>query len=171
MIFVLFLATMMIPSQVTMIPLFIIMKNLKLLGTHWSLILPASLFNAFGVFLMRQFTASLPDELEEAAIIDGASVPQIFFKIIMPLIKPSMAAFGIFVFLGQWNNFMYPLIFLNKTETFTVPLLLNFFKGNYATNYPLLMAGTMISIVPVLVVYIFFQKQIIQGIAITGMKN
>ena len=170
-IFVLFLATMMIPSQVTMIPLFIIMKNLKLLGTHWSLILPASLFNAFGVFLMRQFTASLPDELEEAAIIDGASVPQIFFKIIMPLIKPSMAAFGIFVFLGQWNNFMYPLIFLNKTETFTVPLLLNFFKGNYATNYPLLMAGTMISIVPVLVVYIFFQKQIIQGIAITGMKN
>ena len=115
--------------------------------------------------------ASLPDELEEAAIIDGASVPQIFFKIIMPLIKPSMAAFGIFVFLGQWNNFMYPLIFLNKTETFTVPLLLNFFKGNYATNYPLLMAGTMISIVPVLVVYIFFQKQIIQGIAITGMKN
>ena len=148
-IFVLFLATMMIPSQVTMIPLFIIMKNLKLLGTHWSLILPASLFNAFGVFLMRQ----------------------IFFKIIMPLIKPSMAAFGIFVFLGQWNNFMYPLIFLNKTETFTVPLLLNFFKGNYATNYPLLMAGTMISIVPVLVVYIFFQKQIIQGIAITGMKN
>ena len=156
---------------VTMIPLFIIMKNLKLLGTHWSLILPASLFNAFGVFLMRQFTASLPDELEEAAIIDGASVPQIFFKIIMPLIKPSMAAFGIFVFLGQWNNFMYPLIFLNKTETFTVPLLLNFFKGNYATNYPLLMAGTMISIVPVLVVYIFFQKQIIQGIAITGMKN
>ena len=170
-IFVLFLATMMIPSQVTMIPLFIIMKNLKLLGTHWSLILPASLFNAFGVFLMRQFTASLPDELEEAAIIDGASVPQIFFKIIMPLIKPSMAAFGIFVFLGQWNNFMYPLIFLNKTETFTVPLLLNFFKGNYATNYPLLMAGTMISIVPVLVVYIFFQKQIIQGIAITGMKS
>ena len=170
-IFVLFLATMMIPSQVTMIPLFIIMKNLKLLGTHWSLILPASLFNAFGVFLMRQFTASLPDELEEAAIIDGASVPQIFFKIIMPLIKPSMAAFGIFVFLGQWNNFMYPLIFLNKTETFTVPLLLNFFKGTYATDYPLLMAGTMISIVPVLVVYIFFQKHIIQGIAITGMKN
>lgn len=170
-IFVLFLATMMIPSQVTMIPLFIIMKNLKLIGTHWSLILPASLFNAFGVFLMRQFTASLPDELEEAAIIDGASVPQIFFKIIMPLIKPSMAAFGIFVFLGQWNNFMYPLIFLNKTETFTVPLLLNFFKGTYATDYPLLMAGTMISIVPVLVVYIFFQKQIIQGIAITGMKN
>ena len=100
-IFVLFLATMMIPSQVTMIPLFIIMKNLKLLGTHWSLILPASLFNAFGVFLMRQFTASLPDELEEAAIIDGASVPQIFFKIIMPLIKPSMAAFWNLCFPGS----------------------------------------------------------------------
>lgn len=170
-VFLLFLATMMIPSQVTMIPLFIIMKNLGLLGSHMSLILPASLFNAFGVFLMRQFIASLPDELEEAAIIDGAKVPQIFGKIVLPLVKPSLAAFGIFVFLGQWNNFMYPLIFLNKTESFTVPLLLNFFKGTYATDYPLLMAGTVISILPVLIVYMFFQKQIIQGIAITGMKN
>lgn len=170
-VFLLFLATMMIPSQVTMIPLFIIMKNLGLLGSHMSLILPASLFNAFGVFLMRQFIASLPDELEEAAIIDGAKVPQIFGRIVLPLVKPSLAAFGIFVFLGQWNNFMYPLIFLNKTESFTVPLLLNFFKGTYATDYPLLMAGTVISILPVLIVYMFFQKQIIQGIAITGMKN
>lgn len=170
-IFVLFLATMMVPSQVTMIPLFLIMKKIGLLGSHMSLILPAALFNAFGVFLMRQFIAGLPDELEEAAIIDGASVPQIFFRIIIPLVKPSMAAFGIFVFLGQWNSFMYPLIFLNKTETFTVPLLLNFFKGTYATDYPLLMAGTVISVVPVLSVYLFFQKQIIQGIAITGMKN
>lgn len=170
-IFVLFLATMMVPSQVTMIPLFLIMKKIGLLGSHMSLILPAALFNAFGVFLMRQFIEGLPDELEEAAIIDGASVPQIFFRIIIPLVKPSMAAFGIFVFLGQWNSFMYPLIFLNKTETFTVPLLLNFFKGTYATDYPLLMAGTVISVVPVLIVYLFFQKQIIQGIAITGMKN
>lgn len=170
-IFVLFLATMMVPSQVTMIPLFLIMKKIGLLGSHMSLILPAALFNAFGVFLMRQFIAGLPDELEEAAIIDGASVPQIFFRIIIPLVKPSMAAFGIFVFLGQWNSFMYPLIFLNKTETFTVPLLLNLFKGTYATDYPLLMAGTVISVVPVLIVYLFFQKQIIQGIAITGMKN
>lgn len=170
-IFVLFLATMMVPSQVTMIPLFLIMKKIGLLGSHMSLILPAALFNAFGVFLMRQFIAGLPDELEEAAIIDGASVPQIFFRIIIPLVKPSMAAFGIFVFLGQWNSFMYPLIFLNKTETFTVPLLLNFFKGTYATDYPLLMAGTVISVVPVLIVYLFFQKQNIQGIAITGMKN
>lgn len=170
-LFVLFLATMMIPSQVTMIPLFIIMKNLGLLGTHMSLILPAALFNAFGVFLMRQFIAALPDELEEAAIIDGAPVPMIFFKIVLPLVKPSLAAFGIFVFLGQWNNFLYPLIFLNKTESFTVPLLLNFFKGTYATDYPLLMAGTVISMLPVLVVYMFFQKQIIQGITVTGMKN
>lgn len=170
-IFVLFLATMMVPSQVTMIPLFLIMEKIGLLGSHMSLILPAALFNAFGVFLMRQFIAGLPDELEEAAIIDGASVPQIFFRIIIPLVKPSMAVFGIFVFLGQWNSFMYPLIFLNKTETFTVPLLLNFFKGTYATDYPLLMAGTVISVVPVLIVYLFFQKQIIQGIAITGMKN
>ncbi|WP_051208929.1 ABC transporter permease [Butyrivibrio sp. WCD3002] len=170
-VFILFLATMMIPSQVTMIPLFVIMKKLHLLGSHMSLILPASLFNAFGVFLMRQFIASLPGDLEEAAIIDGCSVPQIFIHVILPLIKPSMAAFGIFVFLGQWNNFLYPLIFLNKTETFTVPLMLNFFKGTYATDYPLLMSGTVISIIPVLIVYVIFQRQIIQGIAITGMKS
>lgn len=170
-VFMLFLATMMIPSQVTMIPLFIIMKQLHLIGTHMSLVLPASLFNAFGVFLMRQFVASLPGDLEEAAIIDGCSVPQIYLRIILPLLKPTLAAFGIFVFLGQWNSFLYPLIFLSKTNTFTVPMMLNFFKGTYATDYPLLMAGTVISIIPVLIVYVIFQRQIIQGIAITGMKS
>lgn len=170
-LFIFFLATMMIPGQVTMIPLFLIMRNLGLLGTHWSLILPAALFNAFGVFLLRQFIMGLPPDLEEAAVVDGASVPRIYFTIILPLIKPALAAFGIFVFLGQWNNFLYPLIFLSKPETFTVPLLLNYFKGIYITEWPLLMAGTVIAVIPVLIVYLVFQKQIIEGIAITGMKN
>ncbi|MCR5755582.1 MAG: carbohydrate ABC transporter permease [Acetatifactor sp.] len=120
---------------------------------------------------MRQFVASLPGDLEEAAIIDVCSVPQIYLRIILPLLKPTLAAFGIFVFLGQWNSFLYPLIFLNKTATFTVPMMLNFFKGTYATDYPLLMSGTVISIIPVLIVYVIFQRQIIQGIAITGMKS
>ena len=169
-IFLMYVTTIAVPWQVYMIPQFVLISKIGLNDTHLGLILMQS-FSAFGVFLMRQFIASLPDELEEAAIIDGAGVPQIFFRIVLPLVKPSLAAFGIFVFLGQWNNFMNPLIFLNKTETFTVPLMLNFFKGTYATDYPLLMAGTVISILPVLVVYMFFQKQIIQGIAITGMKN
>lgn len=170
-VFVIFLATMMVPSQVVMIPIFNTMGALGLLNTHWSLILPAALFNAFGVFLLRQFIMGLPDDLEEAAIIDGASVPRIFVTIIFPLIKPSLAAFGIFVFLGQWNSFLYPLIFLNKQSTYTVPLLLSYFKGQYATEYPLLMAGTIVAVIPVLIVYMIFQKQIIQGIAITGMKS
>lgn len=170
-LFILFLATMMIPGQVTMIPLFIMMRNLGLLGTHWSIILPAALFNAFGVFLLRQFVMSLPNDLEEAAVVDGASIPRIFFTIIFPLIRPALAAFGIFVFLGQWNNFLYPLIFLNRPESYTVPLLLNYFKGIYITEWPLLMAGTIIAVLPVLVVYIIFQRQIIEGIAITGMKS
>lgn len=170
-LFVIFLATMMVPGQVTMIPLFIMMKQLGLLDTHWSLILPAALFNAFGVFLLRQFVASLPDDLEEAAVVDGASVPRIFFSIILPLIKPAMSAFGIFVFLAQWNNFLYPLIYLNTVNKFTVPLLLNYFKGLYVTEYPLMMAGTIIAVLPVLIVYVLFQKQIIEGIAITGMKS
>ncbi len=170
-LFYIFLATMMVPSQVTMIPLFLMMRDLGLLGSHWSIILPAALFNAFGVFLLRQFIKSLPDDLEEAAVVDGASTPRIFFQIILPLIRPALAAFGIFVFLGQWNSFLYPLIFLQKPESYTVPLLLNYFKGIYITEWPLLMSGTVIAVVPVIIVYIFFQNQIIEGIAITGMKS
>ncbi|HEY8361928.1 MAG TPA: carbohydrate ABC transporter permease [Tissierellaceae bacterium] len=170
-LFILFLATMMIPGQVTMIPLFLMMRDLKLTGTHWSLILPAALFNAFGVFLLRQFVMGLPSDLEEAAVVDGASVVKIYFTIILPLLRPALAAFGIFVFLGQWNSFLYPLIFLNRPETFTVPLLLNYFKGIYITEWPLLMAGTVIAVLPVLIVYIIFQRQIIEGIAITGIKS
>lgn len=170
-VFMLFLATMMIPAQVVMIPLYHLMSSFGLLNTHWSLILPAALFNAFGVFLLRQFVMGLPNDLEEAAIVDGAGTPRIFFQIILPLVRSSLAAFGIFVFLGQWNSFLYPLIFLNKMDTYTVPLMLNYFKGQYATEYPLLMAGTVMAVVPVLIIYIIFQKQIIAGIAITGMKS
>lgn len=170
-VFMLFLATMMVPQQVIMIPIFNMMSSLNLLNSHWSLILPAALFNAFGVFLLRQFVMGLPNDLEEAAIVDGAGTPRIFFQIILPLVRSSLAAFGIFVFLGQWNSFLYPLIFLSEQERFTVPLMLSFFKGQYATEYPLLMAGTIIAVIPVLVIYVIFQKQIIAGIAITGMKS
>jgi len=170
-VFLIFLSTMMIPSQVVMIPIFNNMKALGLLNTHWALILPAALFNAFGVFLLRQFIMGLPDDLEEAAVVGGASTPRIFLQIVFPLIRSALAAFGIFVFLGQWNSFLYPLIFLNKQETYTVPLLLSYFKGQYATEYPLLMAGTIISVLPVLIMYLIFQRQIIAGISITGMKS
>jgi multiple sugar transport system permease protein len=170
-LFMLFLATLMVPEQVTIIPLYIIMRNLGLVDTLFSLIIPYALFNAFGVFLLRQFIKGLPVDLEEAAIVDGASRWTIYWRIVMPLIRPALAAFGIFTFLFQWNNFFRPLIFLNSVENYTVPLAINFFRGQYTTDFALLMAGSAISIVPVLLVYIIGQRYIIEGIATTGMKQ
>jgi multiple sugar transport system permease protein len=170
-LFILFLATLMVPEQVTIIPLYIIIKNLGLIDTLMSLIIPYALFNAFGVFLLRQFIKGLPITLEEAAIVDGANRWTIYWRIIMPLIRPALAAFGIFTFLFQWNNFFRPLIFLNSIENYTVPLAINFFRGQYATDFSLLMAGSAISIIPVLIVYIIGQRHIIEGIATTGLKQ
>lgn len=169
-IFILFLSTMMIPKQVTMIPLYIIMTKIGWLDSHLSLIVPGALFNAFAVFLLRQFMMGIPKELEEAAIIDGAGSFKIYWRIIMPLIRPALAAVGIFVFLGSWNNFLDALIFLNTPEKFTVPLLLNTFKGLYIADWSLMMAGTTISVIPVLIIYIVAQKQIIEGVTLTGIK-
>ena len=170
-LFILFLATLMVPEQVTIIPLYIIIESVGLIDTLLSLIIPYALFNAFGVFLLRQFIKSLPIDLEEAAIVDGANRWTIYWRIILPLIRPALAAFGIFTFLFQWNNFFRPLVFLNSIDNYTVPLALNFFRGQYATDFALLMAGSAISIVPVLLVYVIGQRQIIEGIATTGLKQ
>ncbi|SHF20536.1 carbohydrate ABC transporter membrane protein 2, CUT1 family (TC 3.A.1.1.-) [Thermoanaerobacter uzonensis DSM 18761] len=169
-IFIIFLATMMVPGQVTMIPTFILMKYIGWIDTHLPLIVPPSLFNAFGVFLLRQFMLSLPKELDEAAIIDGANHWFIYWEISLPLITPALSALGIFSFMGTWNNFMGPLIYLNTPEKFTVPLLLNFFKGMYITDWTLMMAASAIAIIPVLIVYLIGQKYIIEGVALTGIK-
>ncbi|WP_082676721.1 carbohydrate ABC transporter permease [Shouchella shacheensis] len=171
MLFILFLATMMVPMQVTLIPLYLIMDTIGWLDTHLSIIVPSALFNAFGVFLLRQFIMGIPKEMEEAAVIDGANPLQIYARIILPLIKPALAAFGIFSFIGVWNNFIQPLVFLSSTELFTVPLLLNYFKGLYVTDWALMMAGATISVLPVLIVYVIAQRQIIEGIALTGVKG
>ncbi|GCE51381.1 multiple sugar transport system permease protein [Thermosporothrix hazakensis] len=170
-VFVLFLATMMIPFQLTIIPRFLIMQRLGWLDNHLALIVPAALFDAFGVFLMRQFILGIPKELEEAAIIDGASRWQIFWHVILPLLKPPMAALGIFTFLGQWNSFFVPLIMLSSPDLYTVPLLLNQFREQYTSQWALMMAGSMIAVLPVLLVYVLGQRQIIQGIALTGLKS
>ncbi|OAS86887.1 sugar ABC transporter permease [Metabacillus litoralis] len=170
-LFILFLATMMIPKQVTMVPLYLIMDKLGWIDTHLAIIVPAGLFNAFGVFLLRQFIRGIPNELEEAAVLDGANPLRIYWSVILPLIRPALAAFGIFSFMGIWNGFLEPLIYLSTPEKFTVPLLLNTFKGLYFTDWSLMMAGTTISIIPVIVVYIIAQKQIIEGIALTGSKG
>jgi multiple sugar transport system permease protein len=169
-IFILFLATMMIPGQVTMIPVFLIMKYLNLLDSHASLIIPGMLANAFGVFLLRQFIKAIPAEMEESAILDGCNHWQIYSRIILPLIKAPLAALGIFSFMNNWNSFLSPIIYLSTPEKFTVPLLLNQFRGLYITNWELMMAAACIAIVPVLVVYVIGQRYIIEGITLTGLK-
>jgi multiple sugar transport system permease protein len=169
-IFFAFLATLMIPFQLTIIPIFLTMKQLGLLDTLLSLILPPALFSAFGVFLLRQFILGLPIELEEAAIMDGANRWTIFWQIIIPLLRGPLAALGIFTFIGQWNDFFRPLIMLNTPSNFTVPLMLSQFRGQYATQWTLVMAGSVIAIFPLLIVYVLAQRHIIKGIAMTGLK-
>jgi len=169
-IFFVFLATMMIPFQLTIIPIFLTMKQIGLLDTLLSLILPPALFSAFGVFLLRQFILGLPLELEEAAIVDGANRWTIFWQVILPLLRAPLAALGIFTFIAQWNDFFRPLIMLNTPSNFTVPLMLSQFRGQYATEWTLVMAGSVIAVLPLLIVYILAQRHIIRGIAMTGLK-
>jgi len=170
-LFVLFLAMLMVPIQVTIIPLFLIMKNLGWVNSLASIIVPFSLFNAFGVFLLRQFIKGMPIEMEEAAIVDGANRWTLYWRITLPLIKPALSALAIFTFLGQWNNFFYPLIMLSSPDKFTVPLMLNQFRGEYTVDWALMMAASAIAIIPVLIVYVIGQRYIIEGIAITGLKG
>ena len=169
-VFLLFLAMMMVPGQVTIIPLFIMLRDFGWVNTHLSIIVPPALLNAFGVFLMRQFVRALPIELEEAAIVDGANRWTIFWRVILPLLRAPLAALGILSFLAQWNNFFIPLIMLNSPNLFTVPLLLNEFRSEYTTQWTLMMAGGVIAVLPVLIIYIFGQRQFISGIAMTGLK-
>ncbi|WP_425386996.1 carbohydrate ABC transporter permease [Alicyclobacillus herbarius] len=170
-LFLLFLATMMVPAQVTIVPLFLIMKEFGWLNTSLSLIVPGALFNAFGVFLLRQFFMSIPDEIQEAAIMDGANLWHIYVRIMLPLVRPALSALGVVSFMGSWNNFFYPLVFLNSPNQFTVPVLLNLFKGLYSVNWPDMMAASTIAVIPVLIVYIIGQRYIIEGIAMTGIKG
>jgi len=170
-IFILFLATLMIPHQITIIPLYLIMRRLGWIDSHLSLIVPPALFSAFGVFLLRQFIKSLPEELEESAILDGANRWRIYWQIIIPLIKAPLAALGIFSFLGTWNSFFNPNIFLSTPEKFTIPLLLNMFKGLYITDWTLMMAAASLALIPALVIYIAGQRYIIEGVALTGLKR
>ena len=170
-LFLVFLATMMIPGQLTIIPLYIIMGWLGWVDTHVALIVPPALFNAFGVFLLRQYVKGIPLELEEAAQLDGAGRIRTFVTIILPLLRTPLTALGIFTFLGQWNNFFHPLIFLHSTEKFTLPLLVNQFKGQYTSDWPALMAATTLLAAPMLIMFAIAQRQIVEGVALSGSKT
>lgn len=170
-LFAIILSTMMIPGQITMIPIFIVMKFLGWYDTHLPLWVPSFFGSAFGTFLLRQFFASLPVELDEAAKIDGCNPFQIYLRIYLPLSKPALATLGVLTFLSNWNNLLGPVIYLKTIEKFTLMIGLSFFQGQYTTDYSLLMAGSTISLLPIILLYIIAQKYFVQGIALTGIKG
>lgn len=168
-IFAIYLITLMIPSQTTLIPNFIIVKHLGLLNTRFVLMLP--ILNAFGVFLIRQFMLGLPDELLEAAKIDGCGETKIFVRIVIPLIKTVIISLTIFTFITCWNDFLWPLVTITEEKKKTLTLVISALKGNYATNYGLVMAGSLLAFVPPFLLYIILQKEFVQGIALSGIKG
>ncbi|WP_077532531.1 carbohydrate ABC transporter permease [Massiliimalia massiliensis] len=168
-LFFLYLATLMVPAHVTLIPNFIIFKMLGLVDTHTALILPG-LATAFGTFLMRQFFITMPDELSEAAKIDGCSQFGIFSRIFLPLSKPALATLGIFVFNGSWTDYLNPLVFIISPEKVTLTVGVASLQGTYATNWGVLMAGLTISVLPVLILFFAAQDFFVKGIVMTGMK-
>lgn len=169
-LFYLILATMMIPFFVTLIPVFFIVRQLGWIDSYQGLIIPG-LTSAYGIFLMRQFMITVPDELIDAARIDGASEPVIYWRIVVPLVKPALATLGTFTFIGSWNNFLWPLLVVSNRELMTLPLGINSLRSLYADNTNLLMAGTAVSVLPMLLIFIFLQRYFIQGIALTGLKG
>lgn len=169
-LFVLFLATQMIPKQVTLVPFYLLMAKLGWVDSHLALIVPAALANPFAVFLMRQFVLSIPRELSEAATLDGAGPLRTFFSVILPNLRPGLGALGIIVVLDTWNNFLFPLVLLNSRELFTVPLLLASFQGQYgAVNYGLVMAASAVATIPMLVAFLIGQRRIISSMAASGL--
>ncbi len=168
-LFLVHLAVLMIPFQLFLIPQFLIMVNLGWVNTLQALIVPG-LFSAFGTFLMRQFFAGFPKELEEAAKLDGCNHFQIYYRVMLPLAKPGLIALAIFTFLWSWNDFLWPLVVINSPENTTLAAGLSFLQGQRLTDFPLLMAGATLSTVPVIVVFVLLQRQFVEGVATAGLK-
>ena len=169
-IFLLCLATMMIPTQVTMIPTYIVMSWLGWLNTYFALTIPR-IVAVFGTFLLRQFFMSIPIELEEAARVDGCGRLRVLVQIILPLSTPALATLAIFTFTGSWNEFFWPLIVTSSTSMRTLQLGLAFFKDQYYVQWPLLMAATLMVSLPILIVYLALQRYFTAGIVMTGLKG
>ncbi len=164
------MATLMVPTVATFVPLFVMVSKLGLANTYGALILPF-LTQPLGVFLMRQFMMGIPDSLLEAARLDGASELRIFVRIVMPLCGPPLATLGILTFLSSWNNFLWPLVAAQSQDMYTLPVALSLYStGQNATNYGLLLAGAVLIITPILLLFVFLQRYFIQGVATTGLK-
>ena len=163
------LATMMVPSQTTMIPSFLLVTGLGLYDKLAALIIPG-MVGGFGIFLCRQFVADIPDSLCEAAVIDGASALSMYLRIIVPLIRPAIGALAIFSFLGNWNDYMNPLLYLSRPDRMTMSLAIAFFSSQNVVNIGAIMAAATLVMLPVTIVFLVFQKQFIRSIAMSGMK-
>lgn len=168
--FFLILAVLAVPAQVTLIPTFLILKALGWLNSYQGMIAPV-MVNATFIFMMRQFFVSFPRELEEAAALDGLGRLETFWQIVLPLAKPALSAQAVLVFMGSWNNFLLPVVILFDPEMFTLPLGLNSFKGQYISYWNYIMAASMIFTLPVLGIYAFFNRYLIEGVTFTGGKN
>ncbi|EOS81162.1 multiple sugar transport system permease [Dorea sp. 5-2] len=169
-IFVLILSVLMVPGQIFLIPQYQIIQKVGLLDTIPALFLP-NLFSAFGTFLLRQFFLSLPKELEEAALLDGCNRYQIFWKIMLPLTKPGIVSLVIFTAKFAWNDFMWPLIVNTSPKMMTLGPALSTLQGQYTTKYPMQMAGAVMAVIPIIVLFFIFQKQFIEGVAQSGIKG
>ena len=168
-VFGIYLATMMIPLQVLIVPLFVELKSVGLLDTYLGALLP-TFASAFGIFLLRQAINQVPRELDEAAMLDGAGHFRTFTQIIIPNIRPPLATLVIFSFMGSWNSFLWPLVVLRSPELQTLPIALAGLQGQYVSDWDVIMAGSIVSILPMLALYIFAQKYVIQGVASSGIK-
>ncbi len=171
-VFYALLTTMMIPSFITLIPTFLIWSNIRLTDTYWPLIMPAWLGGgAYNIFLVRQFFMTIPKDLDEAALIDGASQPRIFWSILMPQIKPVLATISIFTFMNVWNDLLGPVIYLNSQDKYTLSVGLSAFRGMYGTRWDFLMAASTVVTLPMILIFFMFQKYFVEGITLSGIKG
>lgn len=163
-------ATMMLPAQLFLVPVYLILSKLGLLDTPWALIVPATA-GGFGVFLICQFMRAIPRSIEEAALIDGCSTLGVFLHVNLPLSGPALATLGIFTFIGSWNDFVGPLIFLDSIENYTLPVGIALYQSSYVTEYGLTLATSVLATIPLIVVFMVFQRQIIESMATAGIKG
>ncbi|WP_298575179.1 carbohydrate ABC transporter permease [uncultured Luteimonas sp.] len=169
-IFQLLLAALVVPAQVAMLPLFLLMKQLGLVNSYWGVIIPG-MASVFGIFLVRQYARSIPDELIEAARIDGAGEARIFFRIVLPLLKPVLVTLATFTFMGAWNDFMWPLIVLTDQQHYTLPVALAALSREHIMDVELMMAGAVVTVLPVLALFLLLQRYYIQGLLLGSVKG
>jgi len=169
-VFLLIISTLMIPTEMLVIPWYAMSRALKWGNTYWGIMFPG-MISAFGVFLMRQFMSTIPDDLIDAARVDGQGELRIFLTVILPLVTPALATLAIFNFIGNWNAFLWPLIVSSKPRMFTLPVGLANFSGEAGSDWHYIMTGAAVAMAPLVVVFLLFQKQIVRGIAMTGLKG